>query len=78
MQFLRISDVAKKTGRSQSQIYKEVKKGLFPAQATLGCKSIRGWEEDEIDRMMKLVLQGGSIEERRTESRQIEKDRMVT
>jgi hypothetical protein len=65
-------------GRCQSQVYKEVKRGQFPAPVSLGTGRIRGWEENEIDRMMKVLLRGGSVEDRMAESRQIEKDRMVT
>lgn len=45
---LRLPEVIKKTGRSRSSIYADVKLGKFPKPISLGERAI-GWIESEIE-----------------------------
>ena len=45
---LRLALVKKRTGLSRSSIYSGVKQGTFPAQISLGPRSV-GWLESSID-----------------------------
>ena len=45
---LRLAFVIKRTGKSRSSIYNGIKQGTFPAQITLGPRSV-GWLESSID-----------------------------
>jgi prophage regulatory protein len=45
---LRRKQVEARTGLSRSTIYNRIKQGTFPAQVSLGVKSV-GWVESEID-----------------------------
>lgn len=41
-QFLRISDVVRKTGRSRAAIYRMMNAGRFPRQVLIGARAV-GW-----------------------------------
>ena len=43
--------VQKKTGKSRTQRWRDIRKGVFPAPIELGPNSI-GWFEDEIDQWL--------------------------
>jgi predicted DNA-binding transcriptional regulator AlpA len=59
MQFLRVKDVAKRTARSTSQVYKEVQSGLFPKPMKVGgSRTTTAWLESEVERMMKAAVRG--------------------
>ena len=77
MQFLRVRDVAARTARSQSQLYKEVQRGLFPKPMNIGTggRTMSAWQESEIERMMKAIVRGATNAELETVARQIEQDR---
>lgn len=45
---LRLALVKKRTGMSRSSIYNGIKQGTFPAQISLGARSV-GWLESSID-----------------------------
>ena len=44
---LRLPDVIKSTGRKRSSIYRDVRKGTFPAPVALGPRAV-GWRESDI------------------------------
>lgn len=46
---LRLPTVRKRTGKSRSTIYAEIKDGRFPSQIQIGKRSV-GWIESEIDK----------------------------
>lgn len=76
MQFLRVRDVADRTARSQSQLYKEISRGLFPKPMNIGTgRTMSAWQESEIERMMKAIVRGATNAELETVARQIEQDR---
>ena len=76
MKFLRVKDVSKMTGRSQSMIHKEVTRGRFPRPMKLGANSnMATWLEAEVLRIMRLQVRGGTDDEIRAEARRIEEDR---
>ena len=45
---LRLPDVIKSTGRKRSSIYRDVRKGTFPAPVALGPRAV-GWRESDIE-----------------------------
>lgn len=45
---LRLPQVCQKTGLSRATIYAQMKKGLFPAQISLGERS-KGWLESSVE-----------------------------
>ena len=45
---LRLHEVIRRTGMSRSSIYKAMSENRFPAQISLGARSV-AWLEDEID-----------------------------
>lgn len=49
--FLRLSDVMKRTGLSRSTIYLNIKNGHFPKNINIGTRSV-GWLESEINAWM--------------------------
>lgn len=49
--FLRLSDVMKRTGLSRSSIYLNIKNGHFPKNISIGARSV-GWLESEINAWM--------------------------
>ena len=49
--FLRLSDVIKRTGLSRSSIYLNIKNGHFPKNINIGARSV-GWLESEINAWM--------------------------
>ena len=46
--FLRIGEVARMTGLSQSMIYQKAAAGRFPKSVNLGGERAKAWIEDEI------------------------------
>ena len=46
--FIKIRKVKDRTSLSTSEIYRRIAAGTFPAQVTLGPKSV-AWVEDEVD-----------------------------
>lgn len=46
---IRGPEVCRRTGRSRTQIWRDVQANKFPAPVSLGANAI-GWYEDEIDR----------------------------
>ena len=46
--FLRLKDVARKTGLSRSSIYLKINEGTFPDRHSLGGRAVR-WLESDID-----------------------------
>jgi prophage regulatory protein len=55
MKFMKLPDVIEKTGLSRSTIYLLMKKGDFPAQIKLGCKSVV-WLEDDISQWQTQIV----------------------
>ena len=53
--FLRIGDVAERTGLSKAQIYAMVAKGIFPRQAKLAARC-SGWDSHEIEEWAEAKL----------------------
>jgi len=53
--FLRLSDVMKRTGLSRSSIYLNIKKGHFPKNISIGARSV-GWLESEINAWMQSCI----------------------
>ena len=49
--FLRLSDVMRRTGLSRSTIYLNIKNGQFPKNINIGTRSV-GWLESEINAWM--------------------------
>jgi len=45
---LRLKEVIRKTGLSQSTIYRYLQLGIFPAQIQIGLRSV-GWRDCDID-----------------------------
>ena len=45
---IRSAEVRSRTGKSRTQLWRDVRAGLFPAPVELGVNSI-GWFEDEVE-----------------------------
>ncbi|MEZ6827556.1 MULTISPECIES: helix-turn-helix transcriptional regulator [Pseudomonadaceae] len=45
--FIRLPELIHITGRKRSTIYRDIKKGTFPKQFKLGCRSV-GWLSTEV------------------------------
>ena len=53
---LRLPDVIKRTGKSRSTIYAEIKDHRFPSQIQIGPRSV-GWLESEINELIQKQIQ---------------------
>lgn len=65
IRFLRLPEVIEISGLSRSSIYERIKEGLFPANVSLGGRTV-GWVEEEV-----LQWASDRVAESRPESEQL-------